>query len=257
MSLRYGILSATFLVASALPALAQEATNSAVCPETVTLESGDTLGSIAGRCGTTVAAIREANPQLGDPRRLQIGTEISVPAPVAAPGATAGGETEGAAGVGDAAGYVIRQGDTWDSIAASTGVGVEALMQANPEIASVALNAGARIAVPSREEAKGPPPELPKVGGGTALDTGTGSATPEGSTGGGEADPGLRVAGRLTDEGVECPALRSLDGALYTLAGDIDQFGPGDEVVVTGTKAETSFCMQGTTINVEKIAPAS
>jgi hypothetical protein len=63
----------------------------------------------------------------------------------------------------------------------------------------------------------------------------------------------VRVNGRLTDEGVECPALRGDDGRLYTLAGDLKGFKPGDRVVVEGTVAEASFCMQGTTLEVKSI----
>jgi hypothetical protein len=61
------------------------------------------------------------------------------------------------------------------------------------------------------------------------------------------------VKGTLTDEGVECQALRSTDGELYTLVGNVGDFTNGDEVVVCGTIAEISFCMQGTTINVSWI----
>jgi hypothetical protein len=61
------------------------------------------------------------------------------------------------------------------------------------------------------------------------------------------------VKGRLTDEGVECQALRSTEGELYTLVGNLGDFTNGDEVVVCGTIAEISFCMQGTTINVSWI----
>jgi hypothetical protein len=57
--------------------------------------------------------------------------------------------------------------------------------------------------------------------------------------------------GTITNEGVECPALRGEDGVLYTLAGNAAELNAGDEVVVRGTLAETSFCMQGTTIQVE------
>ena len=69
------------------------------------------------------------------------------------------------------------------------------------------------------------------------------------------ADPNtLRVQGRLTDEGVECPALRADNGTLYTLLGEIEGFKPGDRVVVEGTRVEISFCMQGTTLQVKKIS---
>lgn len=62
-----------------------------------------------------------------------------------------------------------------------------------------------------------------------------------------------QVTGMLTDEGVECPALRADNGELYTLAGDTGSFTVGDRVTVRGTIAETSICMQGTTIRVTSI----
>ncbi|MFQ5717215.1 MAG: DUF5818 domain-containing protein [Nitrospinales bacterium] len=64
--------------------------------------------------------------------------------------------------------------------------------------------------------------------------------------------------GRLTDEGVECPALRASDGALYTLIGDLKGFKKGDSVYVCGTVPEMSFCMQGVTlavVSIDKEAP--
>lgn len=61
------------------------------------------------------------------------------------------------------------------------------------------------------------------------------------------------VKGKLTDEGVECQALRTADNELYTLVGDLQGFQVGDEVYVSGTIAEFSFCMQGTTISVDWI----
>lgn len=63
----------------------------------------------------------------------------------------------------------------------------------------------------------------------------------------------MQVEGTITDEGVECTALRSSDGQLYTLAGSSEALTPGDRVRVTGSVAEISFCQQGTTISVERI----
>lgn len=63
----------------------------------------------------------------------------------------------------------------------------------------------------------------------------------------------IRVTGRITDEGVECPALRTDGDTLYTLAGAPDWVRPGERVAVTGTIAEMSFCMQGTTIAVQRV----
>jgi len=52
---------------------------------------------------------------------------------------------------------------------------------------------------------------------------------------------------------VECQAFHGDDGELYTLVGDLKGFQNGDAVVVCGTVAGISFCMQGTTINVSWI----
>ena len=75
----------------------------------------------------------------------------------------------------------------------------------------------------------------------------------------GSDDPAVEVVevtGRLTDEGVECQALRSDGGRLYTLLGDLDGFQTGDRVRVEGQRAEMSFCMQGTTLTVVRIEGA-
>ena len=63
----------------------------------------------------------------------------------------------------------------------------------------------------------------------------------------------VTVTGTLTDEGVECQALRGDDGHLYTLAGDLSGFSTGDRVRVKGRVAEVSICQQGTTIEVRRI----
>ncbi len=50
-------------------------------PEVVvyTVRPGDTLSRIAARFGVTVAQILEANPQIQDPDRIQVGQEIVIP----------------------------------------------------------------------------------------------------------------------------------------------------------------------------------
>ena len=63
----------------------------------------------------------------------------------------------------------------------------------------------------------------------------------------------VTITGTLTDEGVECRALRGDDGRLYTLTGDLSGFSTGDRVRVRGEVAEVSFCQQGTTIEVRRI----
>ncbi len=65
-------------------------------------------------------------------------------------------------------------------------------------------------------------------------------------------EPGQTVVERgvLTDEGVECQGFRSDEGRLFTLAGNLDGFQVGDRVVVVGTVAAVSFCMQGITLGI-------
>ncbi len=71
-------------------------------------------------------------------------------------------------------------------------------------------------------------------------------------------EPGVvTVSGMLTPEGIQCQALRGPDGRLYTLNGSVRPFRNGDRVQVRGQVAEMSICMQGTTIDVETIEPAS
>ena len=63
----------------------------------------------------------------------------------------------------------------------------------------------------------------------------------------------IQVRGVLTGEGIECQALRTDAGQLYTLTGDLCGFKTGDRVRVKGEIAQVSTCQQGITIAVEKI----
>lgn len=66
----------------------------------------------------------------------------------------------------------------------------------------------------------------------------------------------LTVVGRLTNEGVECQALRADDGQLYTLLGDMGTLPIESRVRVLGERLEFSSCQQGITIRVRSIVPA-
>jgi len=61
------------------------------------------------------------------------------------------------------------------------------------------------------------------------------------------------VNGTLSEGGVECPAMTTANGTLYTLAGPTGQFGAGDAVCVCGRPAEISICQQGRTLAVDFI----
>jgi hypothetical protein len=71
------------------------------------------------------------------------------------------------------------------------------------------------------------------------------------------ASKSVTVIGTLTDEGVECQAMREdKTNKLYTLIPreKLSGFNNGDHVKVEGTIAEVSFCQQGTTINISSIS---
>ena len=72
-----------------------------------------------------------------------------------------------------------------------------------------------------------------------------------------EAAPGaeapVTISGLLTREGVECQALRTDGGELFTLVGDLKGFRAGQRVRVTGQRLELSTCQQGITLRVSNI----
>lgn len=63
----------------------------------------------------------------------------------------------------------------------------------------------------------------------------------------------VTVVGTITAEGVECPALRSIDGTLYTLTGLPRAVEVGERLEVKGKTTMFSTCQQGITIMVEQL----
>lgn len=188
------------------------------CGSQVTVAPGDTLFRIAERCGTTVAAILAINPQITNPNVIHAGQSLRL-----APGQLAGVAPPPRFLAPPAAGtYVVRPGDTLYRISVRIGVPLALLLAANPHIDPRFMRPGLVIRLPGER-----PREV--------------------------RDGRITVTGVITREGVRCPALRGSDGRLYTLAGDIGSFQPGDRVQVRGRRAEASICMQGTTITVERI----
>ncbi len=111
----------------ALPATAARALSGA-CGGYVTVETGDTLQSIAATCGTTVDAIRAANPGMG--AQPSPGQVLFVPGAAAATLATT---------TPRAATYVVQQGDTLSGIAFMNGVTLNQLLAANPLLTSASV----------------------------------------------------------------------------------------------------------------------
>ncbi len=100
------------------------------CGSSYYVQWGDTLGKIAARCGTSVAALRQANPNLG--YWLYAGQTLWMP----------GGTTYGHDGHDGYARqpscsdgtYVVQSGDTMRKIADRYGVTVGDMTLANPQI---------------------------------------------------------------------------------------------------------------------------
>ena len=69
------------------------------------------------------------------------------------------------------------------------------------------------------------------------------------------AQPGsITITGIVTDEGVECPAVRGDDGKLYTITGPArEKLRQGMRVRISGNIAEVSTCMQGITISAAEV----
>ena len=63
------------------------------------------------------------------------------------------------------------------------------------------------------------------------------------------------IDGVLTNEGQQCPALRTADGHLYTLTGDLRGFKPRDRVCVVPDYMDMTYCLQGTTARIQQIGP--
>ena len=104
-------------LATTSPAFAQS------CGTSVTVVSGDTLRKIADRCGTSVAALRLANPEIGWGNLIYPGQVLQLP------GAILG--TDGGYFI-----YIVARGDTLRSLANRFGTTVDALLAANPNISN-------------------------------------------------------------------------------------------------------------------------
>jgi len=119
------------------------------CPIYVTVQWGDTLSGIAVQCGTTVDAIRAANPGLG--WWLYAGQTLYIPSGSSPNYPPATGGT-----------YVVKPGDTLGKIASKTGTSLSALLAVNPQIVNPSLiYVGQVINLPSGSNPPPPPPNNP------------------------------------------------------------------------------------------------
>lgn len=139
----------------AAPALAQSA-----CGASVSVAPGDTLSRIAARCGTSLTALLQANPQITNPGVIHIGQTIRMPgatpveprhAPppflpspptpshsVPPPFQPPAGESS----------YIVRPGDTLAAIADRLRIPLAQLISANPGVDPRFLRPGMALRVP-------------------------------------------------------------------------------------------------------------
>jgi LysM repeat protein len=127
---------------------------------------GDTLYSIARRCGSTVVGIAQASG-LADPRRIEVGQRLVIPGAGAAPAPPEPGKDEPESAGLD---YAFQPGDTLFSLARWAHVGVPALIAANPGINPHKVEIGDTVRLPAgaippgparyRELGNGPGPAL-------------------------------------------------------------------------------------------------
>lgn len=110
------------LVAVVLSAFATTSSAFAAgCGSSVTVVRGDTLRKIAERCGTTVSALRRANPEIGSGDLIFPNQVLQLPGTI----------------LGSDGGYfiyIIARGDTLKGLATRFATSVDALLTANKEI---------------------------------------------------------------------------------------------------------------------------
>jgi LysM repeat protein len=116
------------------------------CGTSVTVVSGDTLRKIANRCGTSVAALRLANPEIGWGNLIYEGQVLLLP----------GSILYGDNGYDT---YLVMRGDTLKSLANRFGTSVDILLSLNKSIVNANLiYEGQHLVVPSGRGVPVPPP---------------------------------------------------------------------------------------------------
>ncbi len=127
----------------------------ASCGTGVTVVSGDTLRKIADRCGTTVSALRLANPEIGWGNLIYPGQVLLLP------GSILGSD-------GGYLIYIVARGDTLRSLATRFGSTVESIRASNPGITNANLiYEGQRLTIHATAPGNPPPTTPPPASGQT------------------------------------------------------------------------------------------
>jgi len=144
------ILQSFILLATLLAMFATTSSAYAAgCGSSVTVLKGDTLFKIANRCGTTVSALRRANPEIGSGSLIYPGQVLQLPGTILG--------TDGGYFI-----YIVARGDTLKGLATRFDTTVDALLAGNPEIKNANLiYEGQRLTVYVSQTPPPPPPPPP------------------------------------------------------------------------------------------------
>ena len=122
-----------------------------------TVRKGDSLWNIAQKHGLTVEAILDANPQINDPAKIQVGYELCLPTASASDVETAAPPPPPANCSGQI--YTVVAGDSLFTIAQKFNTTVDAIVRANPQITDPSkISVGQRICIPGVAPGPTPPP---------------------------------------------------------------------------------------------------
>jgi len=122
------------------------------CGSSVTVAKGDTLYKIADRCGTTVSALRRANPELGSGSLIYPGQILQLPGTILG--------TDGGYFI-----YIVARGDTLKGLATRFGTTVDALLAGNLDIKNAnVIYEGQHVKVYAGTPPPPPPAPLPSTG---------------------------------------------------------------------------------------------
>jgi LysM repeat protein len=128
--------------ATEAPATQAPAASGDGCPATYTIQAGDTLFSIAQRCGLTVDQLASANG-ISNPNQLSIGQELTVPT---GSGTASGGDTGAASGSGSV--HVVQPGENLFRIALQYGLTYQELANYNNITDPASISVGQEIQIP-------------------------------------------------------------------------------------------------------------
>lgn len=202
---------------------------------TYRVRPGDTLASIARRYNVPLGRVIAANPRL-NPNQIAVGISIVIPG-------------VGSIGIGTpqppAPALQTVVGRITDD-----GVTCLAMRDDRGRLFTLTGSGLRNLAPGDRVEIRGAQARFSICQQGTTIEAREVRRLSWGGTPPGQ--DAIRVTGVLTNEGVECQAMRGDDGRLYTFPR-IGGYRAGDFVEVRGTLAEFSFCQQGTTIDVTRI----